>query len=162
MHAMPTAIKEAPLAFGSSLAVDVQYLKAKEALHIEATCTLFHALPCCVQDMGLEFKGLDGGTADPLLVTIVANIIFDTRYSTSTDTPSCGSHQLGCNSAFKQRRHLPQLRRATAARQVHCHLKIRVSQLCDSYCPVDLFIHFLCTLQDCFIMPNCEWLIKSL
>ncbi len=31
--------------------------------------------------MGMEFKGLDGRAADPLLVTIVANIIFNVRYA---------------------------------------------------------------------------------
>lgn len=32
-----------------------------------------------LQGMGLDFKGKDEGTADPMLVTIVAYIIFDTR-----------------------------------------------------------------------------------
>lgn len=31
--------------------------------------------------MGMEFKGLDGRAADPILVTLVANIIFDVRYA---------------------------------------------------------------------------------
>ncbi|CAL8465767.1 g5303 [Coccomyxa elongata] len=32
-----------------------------------------------MKGMGMEFKGLDGRAADPILVTIVANIIFDVR-----------------------------------------------------------------------------------
>lgn len=45
-----------------------------------------------MQGMGMEFKGLDGKAADPLLVTIVANIIFDVRQVLSF--PSFGAHQL--------------------------------------------------------------------
>ena len=51
-------------------------------LYIQVACGHIGAT-CCAQGMGLEFLSKAGGVADPLLITIVASIIFDVRQASS-------------------------------------------------------------------------------
>ena len=45
-----------------------------------------------MQGMGLDFLSKAGGVADPVLITIVANIIFDVRQG----WPPCAAQSLPC------------------------------------------------------------------
>lgn len=52
--------------------------------HVLLVCKAGHqkeglTVYCGPQGKGMEFNGLDGGAVEPILITVVANIIFDVR-----------------------------------------------------------------------------------
>ncbi|BDA51611.1 Protein ACTIVITY OF BC1 COMPLEX KINASE 8, chloroplastic [Coccomyxa sp. Obi] len=72
---------------GTLVLLDFGQCKALTAARQRAIARLIIALDkgrpsgvvAAMKGMGMEFKGLDGRAADPVLITIVANIIFDVR-----------------------------------------------------------------------------------